>query len=130
MKYPIIFEEFQHELKKGRLVGLRCRDCGEIIFPPKGTCSRCRGIDFEKIELSGEGNVKTFTVIRVPPEGMKPSYVVVMVELKEGPWAVGRLLEVDPDNIDISVIGKRVKMEPFKSEGLGEDRYTIGFRLI
>jgi uncharacterized OB-fold protein len=65
----------------------------------------------EVVELKGEGTLRTFTVIRVAPEGMKAPYIVAMVELNEGPWAVGNLVNLDPNDADIGLMGKKVKLE-------------------
>ncbi len=115
-----MFTEFFNELMEGRLVGLRCRDCGGITCPPKSTCDWCKGRNLEKVELSGYGKVVSYTTIYVAPMGYENEvpYVVALVELDEGPWIIGRL------NVDAEVaerenlVGKRVKVygKEFPSE--------------
>ena len=127
MGYGFTFEHYQEALKNGRIVGLRCKGCGAVIFPPQGLCTLCGGGDLEEKGLTGEGVIKTFTVIRVPPEGMKAPYIVVMVKLKEGPWAMGRLVGEDPEKADLSLIGKAVKAgsEPFLSGASTSGSYRV-----
>jgi uncharacterized OB-fold protein len=60
--------------------------------------------------MKGKGTLRTFTVIRVAPEGMKPPYIVAMVELDEGPWAIGNLVDIAPDEADIGLMGRRVRL--------------------
>ncbi len=66
--------------------------------------------DLTPTELSGKGAIRTFTVIRVAPEGKKPPYIAAMAELDEGPWALGNLVDMDPGQADMRLIGKRVTL--------------------
>jgi hypothetical protein len=121
------FEHYQEALKNGRIVGLRCKGCGSVIFPPRGLCTECGSQELEEKHLTGEGVIQTFTVIRVPPEGMKSPYIIAMVEFKEGPWAVGRLVGVDTQTADLGLIGKEVKAgsEPFFGEAISSGGYRV-----
>jgi uncharacterized OB-fold protein len=118
MAYGFTFEQYQEALRDGRFVGLRCKSCGTVIFPPQSLCRECGSRDLGEEPLTGEGVIRTFTVVRVPPEGMKAPYIVAMVKLKEGAWAMGRLVGTDPDEADLSLIGKGVKAgsEPVQSD--------------
>lgn len=109
--YKLTFDQYQQGLREGKLLGLKCLSCGIYLFPPRGVCEGCGGHDMEVVELKGEGTLRTFTVIRVAPEGMKAPYIVAMVELNEGPWAVGNLVNLDPNDADIGLMGKKVKLE-------------------
>ncbi len=113
--YKLTHREYFAALKENRLKGLKCMDCGTITVPPKATCEECSSVNLEVTSLSGEGTVKTFTVIRVAPEGLEAPYVVVLVELEEGPWLMGNLDGVEPDQAGMDLIGKQV---------------TLGHRLI
>ncbi|MFN3534011.1 MAG: Zn-ribbon domain-containing OB-fold protein [Desulfatiglandales bacterium] len=112
MEYPIPFSRYQEHMREGRFVGLRCGACGSVLFPPRAVCPECGGRDFSETELKGEGIIRTFTVIRVPPEGRKAPYTIVMVELSEGPYVLGNLLGLNPDEVGMELIGKRVLMKP------------------
>lgn len=132
MEYPIPYKRYQEHLRDGRLIGLRCKGCDSIIFPPRAVCLDCNKRDFEEVELKGDGTIKTFTVIRVAPEPRKGPYTIVMVELTEGPYVIGNLWDVDPDKVGMEVIGKKVKMRPYKVSGdmlLRGEFYIPGFYL-
>ena len=109
MDYKLTFEDFKEAAKEGKFLALRCK-CGNLIFPPKKICDNCLGEDFEIEEIKGEGEIKTFTVVRVSPEGFETPYTVVLVELDEGPWVIGRLEGINLDDVDMNIIGKKVKM--------------------
>ncbi|MFZ5633861.1 MAG: Zn-ribbon domain-containing OB-fold protein [Bacillota bacterium] len=106
--YKLTHREYFEALKEGKLMGLKCRECGGHTAPPKVSCDNCCGTDMEAVELSGKGEIKTFTVIRVAPEGLQAPYIVAMAELEEGPWIMGNLVGVDPDRAGTELIGKKV----------------------
>jgi uncharacterized OB-fold protein len=108
--YKLTHLQYFEALKENILKGLKCLDCGAITVPPKAVCDECGADNHEIIELSGSGIIKTFTVIRVAPEGFKAPYIVVNVQLKEGPWLVGLLDDLDPDRAGMELIGKKVRL--------------------
>ena len=110
MEYKLTFKHYQEGLKQGKFLGLKCTSCDSVIFPPAAVCSKCGGTDLTPVELSGQGTIRTFTVIQVAPEGKNPPYVVAMTELDEGPWALGNLVGMSPEEADMSLIGKRVTL--------------------
>ncbi len=108
--YKLTHIQYFEALKENILKGLKCLDCGTITVPPKAVCDDCGGTNQEVTQLSGDGTVKTFTVIRVAPEGFKAPYVVVLTQLREGPWLTGLLNGCDPETVTMEIIGKKVKL--------------------
>ncbi len=108
--YKLTHLQYFEALKEDILKGLKCLDCGTITVPPKATCDECGSTNQEIVTLSGDGTIKTFTVIRVAPEGFKAPYVVVLTQLREGPWLTGLLNSTDPENATMELIGKKVKL--------------------
>ena len=125
MEYMLIFQDFNKALKKGKLLGLKCGDCGAISVPPKMVCTKCAGTNLEITELGGKGKIQTFTTNYVEAEGREceAPYTIVMVELDEGPWIMGNLIDIDPNRVDMGLIGKRVKMGVKVFPG---DKYSAG----
>ena len=89
--YKLTHVQYFEALKENVLKGLKCLDCGTITVPPKAVCDDCGSTNQEITQLSGDGTIRTFTVIRVAPEGFKAPYVVVLAQLREGPWLTGLL---------------------------------------
>ncbi len=58
--------------------------------------------------FSGKGNVHSFTVIRVPPEGFKEyvPYIIAIVELEEGAKVLSQVVDCEPDDIKIGMAVK------------------------
>ena len=108
--YKLTHIQYFAALKENILKGLKCLDCGTITVPPKATCDECGSTNQEVTQLSGEGTIRTFTVIRVAPEGFKAPYVVVLAQLREGPWLTGLLNSLEPESATMELIGKRVKL--------------------
>ena len=132
MDYKLTYNQYQQGLENGEFLGILCHACDTVTFPPMGVCRNCNGTDLEVIRLSGKGTLRTFTVIRVAPEGMNPPYIVAMAELEEGPWTMGNLLDVNPDATDMSLIGKNVQLgsQPVKGDIFsGGDSRVVTFTL-
>ncbi len=112
MEPKISINEYLATLGENRLLGLKCKDCGFITAPPRLACRKCAGQDTEPVELSGKGKIVTFTSVYIPTEnrrGQTP-YLVIMVELDEGPWIMGNISGVDPLTASLDLIDKRVIM--------------------
>jgi uncharacterized protein len=131
MEYPLIYEEFQQGLKEGRLLSLQCKDCGTYVVPPQAVCPNCNSWSLSKIEANGAGVIRSFTVIRVAPEGLTAPYIVVLVELDLGPWVVGNLMGIDLQRADTGLIGKRVvlKLKPSADSISPEGNPILRFEL-
>jgi len=118
-----------------RLVGLRCRNCGRVNFPPKGVCRYCGvGADFEECRLSGRGTVHSWTLIAgagAPPEfaaeaACKGSYPVVLVELDEGPRIIAQMVDPPEEGPRIGMRVEAVFRRIYEEEGV--IRYGFKFR--
>jgi len=125
MEHKLIFKDYNEALRQNRLLGLTCRSCGAITVPPKMVCRQCTGSELDVIELKGSGKIRTFTTINVASEGLEDEvpYTIVMVELDEGPWLMGKLDGIDPPNTSMELIGKPVKMSHRVFAG---DKYSAG----
>ena len=112
MEAKLTFKDFNEGLKQGKLSGLKCKGCGELIAQPRILCGKCGGAEFDSIEFAGKGSVQTFTVNYVAAEGREAEapYIVAIVELDEGPWVMGNIVELKPEAATIDIIGKKVIM--------------------
>ena len=125
MEYPLPFEQYNTALQNNTLLGLKCRQCSKITCPPQMTCQECAGLDLEIIELGGTGTIQTYTIIYVAAENRENEvpYVIVLVQLEEGPWIMGELCAINPDETGPDIIGKSVKMGNRVFPG---DKYSNG----
>ena len=126
MEYKLTFKEYNEALKENKLLGLKCQECGTVTVPPKMVCRKCTSPNMEVVELTGKGKIQTFTTCNVAPEGREDEvpYVILLVELDEGPWIMGNLTGIDPKTTTVELIGKRVKMGGNKV--FPGDKYSAG----
>ncbi|MEE9399154.1 MAG: Zn-ribbon domain-containing OB-fold protein [Dehalococcoidales bacterium] len=126
MEHKLTFKDFSEALKENKLLGLKCQECDTITVPPKMACRKCASPNMEVVELKGNGQIQTFTVCNVASEGRENEipYIILLVELDEGPWIMGNLTGIDPTTATMEeLIGKRVKMG---HEVFPGDKYSAG----
>ncbi len=89
----------------------RCDACGLRFFPPRDLCPNCWSEKLSWQTMSGRGTVWTFTEVHVPfyddTWAEDVPYVVVVVELDEGPRMLANIVEPDMDRLSI---GDRVEV--------------------
>lgn len=80
------------------LLGMRCQDCGEVIFGLHPLCLNCSSPNCEQTTLPKKGKIRNYTVLHVPPhqdwKGPVP-YVVVEIEFPGGATTTTQLVDVD-----------------------------------
>lgn len=89
---------FADGLRARRLMLQRCEGCGSVRYPPGPVCPYCLGADHAWAELGGRGTIHSWVRYHrsyLPAfESLLP-YVVLCVELAEGPRVFGRLCDGD-----------------------------------
>lgn len=105
-------EDFAKELRDNKLMGTRCRNCGQKYFPPKADCPECMSSDMEWIEFSGKGKLATFTTIHVPPAGFEELgvYTLGVLDLEEGGRVVAWVDGIEPEDLRIGMELRAVPM--------------------
>jgi len=92
-----------------KIVGKKCPNCGKVLVPPRKNCPFCFVQTDQWVELSGEGEVETFTIVhrgtRIQP--MKTPFAYAVIRLDGADTGFVHLLgEVEMDRIEE---GMRVK---------------------
>jgi hypothetical protein len=90
----------------GKLLVERCASCGAYGFPARGICRSCHGRVMEPAEVTGRGEVYSYTVNyqRWLPD-LEVPYAVVLVEFGAYPGVrvVGRLRGCPTDDVRIGM---------------------------
>ena len=89
-----------------RLVVQRCTACGHTQLPPAPICSECRGFELDWQEVSGCGEVYTYTIVHRPVAGgMTLPFVIAVIALEGsgGLRMISNLVDVDPEDIAIGM---------------------------
>lgn len=115
-------KEFFEGVREGRLSGLRCGKCGDLAIPPRQFCPGCGARAWERVPLSGQGTVASYTVIRIAPAKHADAapYAVGVVRLAEGVSLFGRLVDIPFDQL---AIGLPVRFRPL----VVRDQTVVGF---
>jgi len=98
-------EEFYKFVNQGRLVGARCKRCGELLVPPRPMCPKCFSKDLEFKELPKQGKLLTYTIIHISPERFQKltPYAVGIVKLEEDAKLPGMIKDINFDRIKIGM---------------------------
>ncbi len=89
-----------------RLVIQRCESCGHTRFPPAPVCPECRSDEAHWQELSGRGEVYTYTIVHRPiAANQQLPYVVAVIALEDadGVRMISNLVDVDPEAVEIGM---------------------------
>ncbi|HXW66281.1 MAG TPA: Zn-ribbon domain-containing OB-fold protein [Thermoplasmata archaeon] len=109
--------------RRYNLGGSKCTMCGTAYFPPRLVCPTCahHRESIEKMvpfQLSGDGEVLSFTIVHDPAEGfeMQVPYVVALVKTVEGPVLTGQIVDIEPENARIG-LKVRATFRKLREEG-------------
>ncbi|HLG00106.1 MAG TPA: Zn-ribbon domain-containing OB-fold protein [Acidimicrobiia bacterium] len=111
-----------------RLLGLKCGECGTVVFPPRAlACPNpaCPATDLASVELSRTGTVWSYTVNHyAPPEPyMSPDpfvpYAVAAVELADEQIVVLGQVAGDPSTLAVGA-PVEVVLDTLFEDGEGE----------
>jgi len=130
IKYIISVEKikkFFEGLFEGKIYATKCLSCNELYFPPQTECGKCRIENVEWVELSGEGELITFTKIFVKPYSFShyEDYIIGIAKLKEGINVTAWIEEKDIQKIKI---GSKVRLKVTKR--LPEEYLTYVITII
>ena len=99
------FSYFTNLKEHKKLMGVRCRSCGQLSATPRPLCQECHSRDVEWHEFSGKAQLSTFTCISVVPVAMgnrgygrDNPYCTGIVTLEEGPRVSALIVGVDGNN--------------------------------
>ena len=121
-----------------KLMGSKCKECGELYTPPRKLCTKCNKTKMEWIELSGKGKIAAFSCIGVGTKFMcekgysiKKPYCFSVIKLDEGTMISGQLVGVNESKPDTIKIDSPVQVKFLETEIEGkETRLDLGFEPI
>ena len=103
--------------RQGRLVTQKCQRCGQLRHPPRPMCPVCHSLDFEFIDLSGQGVVYSYAILHHPQNpAFEYPVLAALVDLDEGVRVLSNLVDVDPRDISIGM-SVTVDFRPTRHDG-------------
>ncbi len=89
-----------------RLVVQRCTSCMHTRLPPAPVCPECRSADSDWQEVSGRGEVYTYTLVhRAIAAGQELPFVIAVIALEDagGVRIISNVVGADPDELEIGM---------------------------
>jgi uncharacterized OB-fold protein len=118
--------EFAEHLKNGKIMGTRCKQCGNVTFPPRSDCEKCLGSEWDFVPYSGKAKLVTFTQISAAPTGFEDMvpYTIGVADLPEGGRVLAWVNGIEPRDLKI---GMDMKLVPRIFEEIPEIKlyYTL-----
>lgn len=106
------YSRFFIELEQQRFMATGCPTCGKVYAPPRPACPDCLSVA-DWVELSGEGEVKTFSILHFSPDtnedvrSLATPYVLAYVLLDGADTLFPHLLKAPLEQVHI---GMRVRV--------------------
>lgn len=114
---------------EGRLLLQRCPRDG-VFYYPRSHCPHCWRDDWAWTELSGRGEVHTFTIDRVghdPALAQDVPFVIALVTLEEGPRVVANVVGCAPEEVSVGMPVEAV-FERYEPAAGGDPVALLRFR--
>lgn len=111
----------------GTLLGMKCLDCSIYVFGQAVFCQACTSARLEAVELSRQGTLYSYTIVRVPPEGWPGPvpYVLGEVQLPEGPHVLAEVIEVTESDLKI---GLNVELALREVQAQGSEQSRVVYK--
>ena len=102
--------DFVSHLDEGRVTGTRCKDCGEVFFPPRADCYKCLTSNMEWFDVSGTGKLVSYSKLEYAPVGFDGDLPYCIALLDYGDYKVfGRLAgDLSPEGVEVGMDMKTV----------------------
>jgi len=123
-KIPFREGTFMEDAEGGRLVGNKCKSCGQIFFPKVQPCLNCFNQELEDVNLSRQGKLYSFTTAYMPASHFQPPYTVGYVNLPEGIRVFAPLKEAEGQPFQVGMTMKLVIEELWQEDG----RSVVGYK--
>lgn len=101
-----IEQEFWNRCQDGHLYFQRCGNCGTFRHLPRYMCAKCGSPEFSWERSTGKGTLFSWTVTH---QALHPAFaedlpfVAAVVELEEGVRMATRLIDCDPDTLELDL---------------------------
>ncbi len=91
---------------EGIILGKKCPECQQVLFPPRKICGRCYADTTDWVPLSGKGVLEAYTVVRYtePTLPWPAPYIFGQIKLTGTDGGITYLIKgVKPEEIQIGM---------------------------
>lgn len=90
--------DFINYLEESKLMGTRCKQCGQQFFPPRAHCFKCLSKDMEWFDVTGNGKLVSYSTLQYAPTGFTEDLPYTIALLDYGSYKVfGRIDRAIPE---------------------------------
>jgi uncharacterized OB-fold protein len=107
------------------LVANQCDACGARYFDHRNACASCSQTKFSKVDVAGEGELRTFTIVAHAAPGIPVPFVAGVVDC-DGTSVRGNVINTAPDPEHIRS-GMKVRLATYVVGTDEEGTEAIGF---
>ena len=125
MSEQIPFVDYLKLGDKPHLEANECTSCGARFFDRRSACARCSGVEFKRVPVPTEGELRTFTIVAFAAPGIPVPFVSGVVDCG-GTSVRTNIVNVDPTPEHVTM-GMKVRLATYS---LGVDDHgteAIGF---
>ncbi len=91
--------DFVDYLEDGKIMGTKCGNCGAVYFPPRSDCQKCLASQAEWFEVTGTGELVTYSKLEFAPAGFEDDVPYCIALLDYGTFKIfGRISKDVPEN--------------------------------
>lgn len=114
-----IKEQFLDNIKTGKVLIMKCINCGNHNHSTVYYCKKCGKKNFDNLIINGNGHVETFTIITVPPTGFEKyiPYAWIVMTLDDSNLRISGFMEKISSPTEIP-IGTKVTITGFDERGI------------
>jgi uncharacterized OB-fold protein len=106
---PIV-DYFAPDAESPHLLAFVCDGCSARYLERRNGCGRCGGRGFSRHSVPTTGTVTAYTVVWRSEPGVNVPFVSCLVHLGEGLVVKSNLVGIDPDAVDVTVLGRTVEL--------------------
>lgn len=112
------------------IVATECRTCGARFFGRRNACASCSGIEFERVPISRDGEVRAFTIVNVASPGVEVPFVAAVIDCA-GTSVRANVINVTPDPAHVA-LGMKVRLATYSlgTDGKGTEAIGFGFEPV
>jgi uncharacterized OB-fold protein len=85
------------------LIGAACAECAKRVFPPAPVCPDCMSENMERVALSREGTLYSYSLVHAAPRGWRLPFVAAYVDLPEDVRVFAHIVECDPQTLEVDM---------------------------
>lgn len=127
MSDPIPFVNYLVLGDDPHLVAHECKSCGARFFDRRNACAGCSGTEFQTVDVSTQGELRSFTIVAFAAPGIEVPFVSAIIDCG-GTSVRANLVNVEPSPEHVK-LGMPVKLTtfPIGKDEEGVEAINFGF---